>query len=431
MVVGLIYYYKVAPPDDFLRHIRYSDYKPLGGYSYMFPHSFFEKLHFDLWYGFDPIAGWARSVLGAGGAIFFFEALFTSLFILALLVNIKPASDPDLFPLILVALFSFLSSALSRVFLIRPAILLGIIFLFSLKGRRALSGFLIALVGAFLYWLYWLYMVPLAIGHFYKGSRRFAAGAAAGTVVGLIGVVYFSHGQYLDAVSGIISALFSGRGELKISESKFFIHALTNASVYFWVALAALTFYRRRKLDFYFFLIIITLPLALQVRYFADLTFPLLFIYAMNGNETWMREFYSRSKPVVNLFGLGALMLLIFPATAASPSLELAGLDLPKGSVVFTEDMRIMYKAVYHNKEPLRIMPSCELGWNDSETKDMIIKIRSRDAIDESVCGYLQSRNVDYLLSAKPVEAGCLEHKKTFFKPGFEGRVDLWQFIQK
>ncbi|MBM4147327.1 MAG: hypothetical protein FJ240_13820, partial [Nitrospira sp.] len=159
LIVGtLIYAIRPYPVDDFLRHIRYSDYKPLGGYAFMFPHSYFETFHFNPWYGFDLIAGIVKKALGQNRTVITYEIAFTCLFIVAMLFNFRTSRKSNLFPITLIILFTFLSYGFYRIGLIRPAILMSAFLLFGISGRRFAPGVLLAIVSAFFYWLFWLYM---------------------------------------------------------------------------------------------------------------------------------------------------------------------------------------------------------------------------------------------------------------------------------
>lgn len=222
LVVGtLIYAVRPYPVDDFLRHIRYVDYKPLGGYSFMFPYSYFGTFHFDPWYGFDLLTGLVKKAVGLDNTVISYEIAFTCIYMIAALVNFKTAKKSSLFSVTSIILFIFMSYGFYRIGLIRPAILVGAFLLFGLIGKRLVSGLTLAAASGFLYWLFWFYTIPLALAHYLKGSRKFALGLLAGTSVALLCWVAFTNLEYVRVVASIFFTIIGGRDKIVIGENIF------------------------------------------------------------------------------------------------------------------------------------------------------------------------------------------------------------------
>jgi len=432
LIVGtLIYAIRPYPVDDFLRHIRYIDYKPLGGYAFMFPHSYFETFRFNPWYGFDLIAGIVRNAIGLDRTVIAYEITFACLFIVAMLFNFRTSRKSSLFPVTLVILFTFLSYGFYRIGLIRPAILMSAFLLFGIAGKRFISGVILGTVSAFFYWLFWLYMVPLSAAHYIKGSKQFARGVFIGTVISLLSWGILTDFEYFRVVPNIFLTLVSGRDNIMISENILSIGKLATPVIFLSVACFVFTAKVRKKTDLVFMLIIFTLPLAIQVRYFLDVSLPLIFIYIVNNNLEVIENFSDRVKPAIEAFGIISMVLIVPPLLDRSIEGEKAytlnDLDLSVGSVVFAEGLPANFQVIFYNREPIRVIPSAEIGWNDAVTKKLLKDLSDKPVLDDTICPYLQAYGVNYVVSEKDSISRCLQHEKVLFSRASR-KISLWRF---
>lgn len=432
LIVGtLINAIRPYPVDDFLRHVKYSDYKTLGGYAFMFPYSYFETFRFNPWYGFDLIAGIVRNAIGLDRTVITYEIAFTCIFMVAMLFNFSTSRKSNLFSVTLIILFTFLSYGFYRIGLIRPAILMSVFLLFGIAGRRFVSGVLLAVVSAFFYWLFWLYMIPLSAAHYIKGSKSFAVGVFLGTVISLLSWGIFTDFEYYRVVPHIFLTLVSGRDNIMISENIVSLGKLATPVIFLSVACFVFTVKVRKKTDLVFMLIIFTLPLAIQVRYFLDVSLPLIFIYIVDNNLEVIENFSDRIKPAIEAFGIISMVLIVPPLLDRSVEGEnaytLNDLDLSVGSVVFTEGLPANFHVIFYNREPIRVIPSAEIGWNDAVTKQLLKDLSDKPALDDTICPYLQAYRVNYVVSEKDSISRCLQHEKVLFSRA-SSKISLWKF---
>ena len=401
--------WRPSPPDDFLRHVRYMDYAPHGGYSYMFPDSYFEQFTWDPWYGFDHLAGIVKAWIGTDKTILLFQVVSLWLFLAGMIINLQNRSEHFLLHL---TFLSFLLSLLvNRLILIRPCIFLAIIFFLSIKGRRFLTGFLTSVICAVLYYLFFLYTVPLILAHYLRGSKRFSFGMAAGTILSIAGWLLFTDFGLVSILWHTLNALLFSRQGLVIAENTLSVDQLERPAVYLIVFLFLATLYRRRGTDIYTILLLSTAPLALQARYFVDLSLPLMVLYLLRRNGQ-MTVFFLRNRPVFEALALVSILLVIpgiRNVSVKSPyTARLDGLDLPTGSTVFCADgMPNNFSAVFWNKNLIRVLPSSEIGWNDKETLEVIKYITAARTISEDFCGYARKYRINYVLSERPSSAPC------------------------
>ena len=431
LVVGtLIYAVRPYPVDDFLRHIRYTDYKPMGGYSFMFPYSYFETFRFDPWYGFDLLAGLAKNALGLDNAVIAYEIAFTCIYMIGLLVNFKTTKKSSLFSVTLIILFIFMSYGFYRIGLIRPAILISVFLLLGLVGKRFVSGLLLAIASGFFYWLFWFYTIPLSLAHYLKGSRNFALGVLAGTAVALLSWVVLTDLEYVRVVASIFSTIISGRDNIVIGENMFSLGRLATPVIFLTVSLFIFTAKVRKEVDVVLLLIIFTLPLAIQIRYFLDVSLPLMVIYIVNNNLDLIESFTERVKPTIEAFGIIAMVMITPPMLDRSVKgkdvFTLKPLNIPVGSIVFTDNLPLNFHAVFYNPLPIRVIPSAEIGWNDTATKKSVKQLSDKPAIDDSFCPYFKAYRVNYVISEKNAIAGCLEFDKVLFS-NTNKNITLWQ----
>jgi hypothetical protein len=431
LLVGtLIYAIRPYPVDDFLRHIRYADYKPMGGYSFMFPYSYFETFRFNPWYGFDLLAGLAKNALGLDNAVIAYEIVFTCIYMIGLLVNFKTTKKSSLFSVTLIILFIFMSYGFYRIGLIRPAILISVFLLFGLIGKRFVSGLLLAIASGFFYWLFWFYTIPLALAHYLKGSRNFALGVFTGTAIALLSWGVFTDLEYVRVVASIFSTIISGRDNIVIGENIFSLGRLATPVIFLTVSLFIFTAKVRKEVDVVFLIIIFTLPLAIQIRYFLDVSLPLMVIYTVNNNLDLIESFTEHVKPTIEAFGIIAMVMITPPMLERSVKgkdvFTLKPLNIPVGSIVFTDNLPLNFHAIFYNPLPIRVIPSAEIGWNDTATKKAVKQLSDKPAIDDSFCPYFKAYRVNYVISEKNAIAGCLEFDKVLFS-NTNKNITLWQ----
>ena len=431
LLVGtLIYAIRPYPVDDFLRHIRYADYEPMGGYSFMFPYSYFETFRFNPWYGFDLLAGLVKNAIGLDNAIIAYEIAFTCIYMIGLLVNFKTTKKSSLFSVTLIILFIFMSYGFYRIGLIRPAILISAFLLFGRIGKRFVPGLLLAIASGFLYWLFWFYTIPLALSHYLKGSRNFALGVFTGTAIALLSWGVFTDLEYVRVVASIFSTIISGRDNIVIGENMFSLGRLATPVIFLTVSLFIFTAKVRKEVDVVFLLVLFTLPLAIQIRYFFDVSLPLLVIYTVNNNLGLIESFTERVKPTMEAFGIIAMVMITPPmldrSVKGTDVFTLKPLNIPVGSVVFTDNLPLNFHAVFYNPLPIRVMPSAEIGWNDTATKKAVKQLSDKPAIDDSFCPYFEAYRVNYVVSEKNSVAGCLEFDKVLFS-NTNKNITLWQ----
>jgi hypothetical protein len=225
-----------------------------------------------------------------------------------------------------------------------------------------------------------------------------------------------------------VRALLSSRDGLVVVENTLSIDQIERVPVYLIVFFFLLTFHRCRTLDIYAVLLLATAPLALQARYFADLTLPLMVIYILNNNDK-MYGVLSRNKPVFEAFALVSILLVVpglQNVSLRSPyTTRLDGLDLPMGARVFAADgFPANFSAVFWNRTPIRVIPSSEIGWNDKETLGLIREITRDRTIPQRFCDYAVRHRIDYVLSESPSSAACLTLVRSFTKGK---RIDLFK----
>lgn len=179
-----------------------------------------------------------------------------------------------------------------------------------------------------------------------------------------------------------------------------------------------------------FLLVLFTLPLVIQIRYFLDMTLPLMFIYIVNNNLDLIESFTERVKPAIEAFGIIAMVLITPPMLDRSVKgkdvFTLKPLDIPVGSIVFTDNLPLNFHAVFYNHAPIRVIPSAEIGWNDGATKKAVKQLSDKPAIDDSLCPYFEAYRVDYVISEKNAIASCVEFRKVLFS-STNKTIRLWK----
>lgn len=420
LLCTLIYTFEPYPPDDFLRHARFGDYIPFGGYAMMFPYSYFEQLSFNPWIGFDKTIALLREFLQNDSAlIMFMQMLFASLFFAALMLNLiidVKGKEIELQALLVIAVFMLMSYAIARITLIRPCILLGILFLFALKGRGVITGILFSLITAFFYHLFFLYSGVLIISHYLKGCKRFSYGLIVGTLIGLGGWAFYTSGDYFSFLYKLLFSL-SDRGDVEIGENVLSFVLFNHPLVFLMSLFFFATLLRTKTVDMYLVLIILTLPFALQIRYFIDLSLPLLLLYTIKNNID-IENFYHSNRKVFEVFAIIAVFLVV-PALKDKSAImsevqSIREIDIPQGSIVFTDGLPINFAVIFQNPETIRVIPSAEIGFNDIKTKEIIKQAMLNGILPDSFCEYAEEKKINYVfVSYEPINK-CLQKIKSF-----------------
>lgn len=429
----LVFVFLPFPADDFLRHVRYVDYRELGGYGYMFPFSSFEKYQFSFYYGFDLITAAVRTLGSPLHVVVFYEIIFSSLFFIAVIFNMKAcirtSSPVSLLPYFIICAFLLMNPLLSaRLYLIRPCILMAILFLFALRGRGLIVGVLSAFAMAFLYYLYFFYTVPLILAHRFGGDRRFAQGLFIGSLLSLAAWLLLTDLTYLLLIQETALSIFQRHG-ITIRENTFSVGQLFNPFIFIVLIIFTTAAYRGFR-DDVFYAFVFTLPLAIQNRYFADLTLPLMTIYAVRHSH-WLTSFYIQNKKLVDVFALLSVVLLVPPLSertiAGSNSINLDNLSLERGARVFADSIPLNMAVVFWNKEPVRVIPSPEPAWSDQESRSLLTQIGKSLEVDASFCNFARSHQIDYLVSQYPVSADCVSYVSSY--QNTKRRITVWRYV--
>jgi hypothetical protein len=294
---------------------------------------------------------------------------------------------------------------LGRITLARPFAFGTIFLIYSTGQKGVIRGFLSSLTLTFFYpYLSWFYILPVAFAHFIKGDKKFAMGGISFIIIFFFLQPSSFWGFQIALVnSDVIRKAIS----LKISEFEL---TLKDFTFYFYLA-ALFIFYPKfskhvRNLNYINILILIYLLPALKyMRYFLDLTLPLLFV--SSGKEliqiidgpyrkltsSWktivqgsfdniksslrvkpVRDNYTKSsemegtgrslKPYIAVSYLLILAILIHVNIRQVGSLKefRDGLmPVPEGSLVLAS-FNMQYKTLYLRPD-LRVIPSCEIGF--------------------------------------------------------------------
>lgn len=281
------------PMDDSLRHVglAFGNFTSWGD---AYPFSIFAEFKdYNPWFGYDLslrlIASALKQLPTSFISLLTLKFLLTKtlslLFALGFfyLVLVKSSlldytKDRDSFTLVLIILLAFLAFPLSRIVIARPFALGTFFLIYSADQKGIARGFLSSLVLAFFYpYLCWFYILPVAFAHLIKGDKKFALG-------GISFIILFLFLQPTSfwgfQVALVKSDIVRGAINAKIRE---FHSTLKFLPFYIYLA-GFIIFYPKfskdvRRLSYLNILILIYLVPALKyLRYFYDLTLPLLFI---------------------------------------------------------------------------------------------------------------------------------------------------------
>lgn len=379
------------PIDDFLRHVRYLDYRPFGGYSYMYPFSKFTELTYSPWFGFDYAVGFLKRLTSANITKTILQITFLNLFVLAILKDIKNKKIST----IVFFLLSFLLYT-QRLSTLRPFVLMSILLLFAIDIKTIKGGILYVVASAVSYYLFWFYTIPMSIAHIWKGNKKVGKTIAVMTGASLVGWLILTNSDYINLIHNTALALFHHDG-IVVGENNPFWGTLYNPVLYFLTVSFVYSVYSRRELNPTLILIILTLPLAYQSRYFLDVSIPLMFLYTINSNSDLLENISKKIPPQIGIF-LCVSSISMFSMASYNdikmPVLE--KVNFPKDTVFFAPFFH--FSLVFFNPEPIKVIPSPEVGWNDVETKNITKRLMEGQAINENDCKYFKSRGIQYVL---------------------------------
>ena len=410
------------PSDDGLRHVglAFSDSRSWGD---VYPFSQFEAFKdYDPWFGYDLVL----KTIASGLKCFPFPilldqfvltnvlSLFFSLvfFYLALQRSgiLDDIKDRDSFTLALLILLALLLLPFLRVMIIRPFAFGTFFLLYAIGGKGFIRGALSCAALTFVYpYLAWFYTIPAGLAHLLKGDRRFAIGAISLTVLFLC---FQPHTFW-----GFQAALF-GSG-LTRDAMNFQIGELCPSyyGLSFYVCLALFFILyplfpeKTKKLNVANILIIIyLLPAVKYVRYFTDLTLPLLFVAFGRGALAVLLEPYRRLvsywgnvlmsafkrmklpkfktagsinlKPYLAVGYIIVFAVFLYQNCDRLQSLKKFQADIspiPAGALVLT-DFNLQYKILYVRPD-LRIIPSCEIGFPRANIRNEYIDFHKEGKI--------------------------------------------------
>jgi hypothetical protein len=278
------------PADDGLRHVGLA-FGNFTSWGEVYPFSIFEDFKdYDPWFGYDlslrliadalkhlPVSLLIQKFLLTKSLALLFSLVFCYLILVrsGLLAAIK---DRETFTMAVIIFIALLGLPFGRISLARPFAFGTLFLIYSVGQKGVIRGFLSSLALTFFYpYLSWFYILPVAFAHFVKGNKKFAISAVSCLIIFL----------WLQPSSfwGFQIALVNSDVVRKAIDSKIleFHLTLTDFSFYFYLA-GLLIFYPKfskdvRNLNYINILILIYLLPALKyIRYFLDLTLPLLFV---------------------------------------------------------------------------------------------------------------------------------------------------------
>lgn len=407
----------IFPQDDALRHVglAFGNFTSWGN---VYPFSIFEEFKdYDPWFGYDLtlriIADTANHLPISTLTLKFLMTkalplLFLSVFLYLVMVRsglFEEIKDRDTFTLVLIILIVFLVFPLKRIMIARP-FAFGTFFLIYSVGKKGFArGGLSSLALTFFYpYLSWFYIVPVAVAHLIKGDKKFAMGAVSIIILFLL--------MQPPSFWGFQIALFKSDIVRNAIDSKIgeFNFTLKSTPFYFclvgFFALYPRFSKKAKSLNYTNILIFIyLLPSLKYVRYFIDLTLPLLFVSFgkemlclflepyQNLTSSWKRIIQSgfekiksittpksvgtgnkkaikKAKPEKNIkpyiaigYSLIFVLLIIvnFKQVASFKDFNAGLIPIPEKSLILTT-FNLQYKTLFLRPD-LRLIPSCELGF--------------------------------------------------------------------
>jgi hypothetical protein len=351
-----------------------------------------------------PVALLTQKFLLAKSLSFLFSLAFCYLVLVRsrFLSGIK---DRETFTLAIIIFIALLGLPFARILLSRPFAFGTFFLIYSAGQKGVLRGAFSSLALTFFYpYLSWFYILPVAFTHLIKGDKKFALGAVSFLVIFLL----------------LQSPSFWGF-QIALAKSDMVRNALGTKILEFHFTLRNLFFYLYlfgflilypkfskdlRSLTYFNILILIyLLPAVKYIRYFLDLTLPLLYVSfgkellqimdnpfrkLISSWKTIVKGSYDkiksslRRKPVkdnpaksseIEKTGrslkpyIAVLYLLILAILIHVNIRQVASLKefrdglmpVPEGSLVLAS-FSMQYKTLYLRPD-LRVIPSCEIGF--------------------------------------------------------------------
>ncbi len=416
LVIGLLAVLTGTEPlTDFLRHIREYDYRPLGGYAFMFPDSLFSDMNgYNPYYLFDTLVGWLASVVGLHRATAAIEALCFGLYSFAVFRNAKNEDSDTRYAVVVLGFAAlFVCAMFFRAVQIRPVMFASLVLCLLLPSRSFLVGFVGGIMSAGLHWLYFLFTFPLAVGHWFSGSRRTSCGLLAGSAVSFLTLVVLSKGAYLVSVRKLFGVM--GTHPLLVApEMKSPIAMMLVPETAAIILAFLFTVYKRRQMNVYLATLIASTPLLIQERFAFDIGLPLMLFYVMYA---WRNELFALSRkvtPRVAVACISAALMMVGLAFVDQMRIK-AGqikwtrhLALPEGTRVFSSPYNA-YPIIYENKDPIQVFPPLETTLaKDKTSESVVVKIVQSGMVTNDECSYFERNRIDYVVVVAKVSAGCL-----------------------
>jgi hypothetical protein len=466
------------PADDGLRHVGLA-FGNLTSWGDVYPFSIFEDFKdYDPWFGYDlslkliagilkhlPVSLLIQKFFLTKRLSFLFSLAFCYLILVrcGLLAGIK---DRQTFTLAVIIFIALLGSPFGRISLARPFAFGTLFLIYSVGQKGVIRGFLSSLALTFFYpYLSWFYILPVAFCHFAKGNKKFALGAVSCLIIFL----WLQPSSFWGFQVALVNSDVVRKAiDLKISE---FQPTLTDPSFYFYLA-GLLIFYPKaskdvRKLNYVNILILIYLLPALKyIRYFLDLTLPLLFVNFskelfsiliepyqkftaawkdiiagwlnhVKTSNVWMlikpgnTRFHQKSipgrsiKPYIVSTYLIICALLVYNNSRQIDSFTEFGYGLMpvnEGSLVLAS-FNLQYRILYLRPD-LHVIPSCEMGFAEKSVLKEYLDFLNRGLFSP----LSRKTGAKYLLESNDVFINPQDGKflKLMKK---NGRIRVWKIL--
>lgn len=459
------------PIDDGLRHVGLASE---GGrqWASVYPHSRFQDYPaVEPWFGYDlalrglhaaialvsPSALLSRFLLLKGLMLFF--GMITCLYLIRKSGVAQAVQGPASLALFVALTLLFLSQPIYRAMMARPFIFGTLYLVYSIGGRGAARGAASSALLTFFYpYLSWFYILPAAVCHLLRGSRKFALGA-----LGFLAL--FLLFQPLD-FWGLLKALAEAgtvRREIdqSITELAF---SLGHFFCLFYLGLiaAAFPFFSpgARRLTCPALLLLAYLPPSLlYIRTFLDVFMPLAFVvygrelFAVLGGWSgqvaagWrahlhaaaperLRRWQARrrgsgmrsrsgSLPLRAALAAGFALLIVLAGSIAHrhyrelKAVEAALSVIPRGATVLTS-FNQQYRVLFLRPD-LSVIPSSEIGFPSPRIREEYAAFFRRGAFRRLA----EKTGAGFLIEANDMRLDPQDASRLLFAAGFSG-LNVW-----
>jgi len=376
------------PPDDLLRHLVSHRYE--YDWSVVYPYS--DIPSFNLWIGFEVLAGWINKIFDGNGFDWkFFQSLCVVVNILGLFAITRRVRDIHVrvfFVLLVMALIW------SRLSLGRPAEFLNgfMLLLWGLNDSltRPWKVFLGTLTVP-VYWLWWVYLVPLVLLD-YIYIVVLALGAGFWFI--------YAGPAYLEFLQNLLASISSTSSTIMMTENVGLFPMLFSAAGFFLIALKAKD--KRPLLAMFWFMI------PNQIRYYESI---ISLSLASLKEQAWRMK-----------SGMFACCLaIIFLFQANENQLNISGkedLSVLEGHTILCCDMNIMFYLV-NRLNRAKFIPSYNLYLDDSPVKQFFQTVLER----RDICNALKDIQFDYLVDSSQI----IKNPPCLKLVNLEGPFRIWQ----